>query len=86
MSKKRRRSRDGSDGSVSRRTVVGAALLGGAGLLGLRETGAFSAGTGDRPFSVGTAGDDTAFLGSRPAIRSGTNSLFREPTARPLPS
>lgn len=66
MAKKRRRSRGDSDGSVSRRTVVGAALLGGAGLLGLRETGAFSATTGERPFSVGTAADDSAFLAIKP--------------------
>lgn len=66
MARKRSRSRGSSGGSVSRRTVLGAVALGGAGLLGLRETGAFSAGTGDRVFSTGTAGDDTAFLGIAP--------------------
>ncbi len=66
MARKRTRSRGESGGSVSRRTVLGAVALGGAGVLGLRETGALSAGTGDRAFSAGTAGDDKAFLGIAP--------------------
>ena len=66
MARKRSRSRGTSDGSVSRRTILTAVTLGGAGLLGLRETGALSAGMGDRVFSAGTAGDDSAFLGIAP--------------------
>lgn len=63
MARKRTRSRGGDDGLVSRRTAIGLLLAGGAGFLGLQGTGAFTAATGERPFTVGTAGDDAALLG-----------------------
>ena len=60
----RKRSRDrGKSSGVSRRTVLGVLLAGGAGIVGAQETGAFSSVTGDRGFSVGTADDDAALLG-----------------------
>lgn len=61
--RKRTRSRGGSDGPVSRRTLL--LLLGGGtlGVGGAYASGAFDAVAGDRPLAVGTAGDEDALLG-----------------------
>jgi len=62
MARKRNRSR-GSEGTISRRTLL--LLLGGGavGATGYYSSGAFGSVVGDRPFNIGTAGDDTALLG-----------------------
>lgn len=59
----RQRSRGDSDGFLTRRTVIGSLLVGGAGVAGIQGTGAFSSVIGDRGLSVGTTGDETALLG-----------------------
>ncbi|WP_049984335.1 hypothetical protein [Halorubrum sp. BV1] len=73
MGQKRRRSRGNSSGLVSRRAALGVLLTGGAAAAGVQGTGAFSAVTGDRQFSVGTADDDTALLGIEPRDPTGTS-------------
>lgn len=59
MSRGDRRNRGGG-GGLSRRTAL--ALIGGGGVLAVGASGAFDSLTGERPFQVGTAGDDEALL------------------------
>lgn len=80
MGRKRSRSQDRSGNSgVSRRTVLGLILAGGAGLAGAQQTGAFSSVTGDRGFNVQTASDKNALVGveTKPvSVESGENAAL----------
>jgi len=61
MTRERTRTRT-AGGSVSRRAALGL-LLGGAGALGLQQTGAYSSTLGERRFGASTADDPNALLG-----------------------
>jgi len=63
MGRKRSRSRGGSGGKISRRSLLLLAGAGTASVTGAYTTGAFDAVAGDRSLDIGTAGDNAALLG-----------------------